>query len=82
MVKIIWIRDFSGTIFFILLNMENLGNQIRDARKLAGLTQQELSDKINVHKDTISGLESGRKKSTSLTVLQLIGKELNIKFEI
>lgn len=62
--------------------MENIGNQIKIARDAAGLTQQQLADKINVHKDTISGLESGRKKSTSITILQLIGEELNITFEI
>jgi transcriptional regulator with XRE-family HTH domain len=59
-----------------------LGIQIRDARKAAGLTQKQLSEKVFVCKDLISSLESGRKKSTSLTVLQLIGKELNIRFEI
>lgn len=82
MVKINWSTILFSTIFSVLLDMENLGIQIKNARKAAGLTQQELSEKINVHKDTISGLESGRKKSTSLTVLQLIGNELNIKFEI
>lgn len=60
-----------------------LGEQIRDARIAKGYKNQaQLAVKLNMSVNTISGLESGRKKSTSLTILQLIGKELDIKFEI
>lgn len=70
-------------IFFVLLVMEkSIGTQIKEARIAAGLTQIQLANKINVHKDTISGLECGRRKSTSITILQLIGNELEVKFEI
>lgn len=68
----------------LYLIMENtIGTKIRDARKAKGYKNQaQLAVKLNVSVDTISGLESGRKKSVSLTILQLIGKELDIKFEI
>lgn len=60
-----------------------IGEQIKEARKAKGFKNAaQLAVKLNVSVDTISGLESGRKKSTSLTILQIIGKELNITFEI
>lgn len=60
-----------------------IGDQIRDARIAKGYKNQaQLAVKLNISVETLSGLESGRKKSTSLTILQLIGKELDIKFEI
>lgn len=61
---------------------KSIGEQIKEARKVKGLTQLQLAGKIRVSLDTISGLESGRKQNTSLTILQLIGTELDIKFEI
>ena len=62
---------------------KSLGTQIRDARKAKGYKNvAQLAVKLNISVNTLSGLESGRKKSTSLTILQLIGNELGIKFEI
>lgn len=63
--------------------VENIGEQIKNARLAKGFKNQaQLAVKLNLSVDTISGLESGRKKSVSLTILQLIGKELDITFEI
>lgn len=63
--------------------MENsIGIKIKEAREAKGLTQFQLAARIRVSLDTISGLECGRKKNTSVTILQLIGDELDIKFEI
>lgn len=60
-----------------------MGEQIKKARLAKGYKNQaQLAVKLNISVETLSGLESGRKKSTSLTILQLIGKELDIKFEI
>jgi len=60
-----------------------IGKQIQEARIAKGYKNQaQLAVKLNMSVDTIAGLESGRKKSTSLTMLQLIGKELGITFEI
>lgn len=62
---------------------QTIGDQIRDARIAKGYKNQaHLAVKLNISVNTISGLESGRKKSTSLTILQLIGEELGITFEI
>lgn len=62
---------------------KTIGNQIKEARIAKGYKNQaQLAVKLNISVETLSGLESGRKKSTSLTILQLIGKELDIKFEI
>ena len=62
---------------------KDLKEQIKEARKAAGFkTAAQLAVKLGVSVDTISGLESGRKKSTSLYILQKIQAELNIKFEI
>lgn len=65
--------------------MENqtIGEKIRDGRIAKGYKNQaQLAVKLNMSVNTISGLESGRKTSTSLTILQLIGKELGITFNI
>lgn len=65
--------------------MENqtIGEKIRDGRIAKGYKNQaQLAVKLNMSVNTISGLESGRKTSTSLTILQLIGRELGITFEI
>ena len=59
-----------------------MGEQIRDARIAKGYSQTQLSAKINVSINTLSGLESGRRKSTSIIILQLISDELGIKFAI
>ncbi len=64
-------------------NQTELGNKIYEARIAKGYKNaSELAVKLNMSVNTISGLESGRKKSTSLTNLRLIGEELGIKFEI
>lgn len=65
------------------MERQTIGDQIKDARKLKGYKNvAQLAVKLNISVATISGLESGRKKSTSLTILQLIGKELEITFKI
>ncbi len=62
---------------------KKLGKIIKDARIAKGYKNQaQLAVKLNMSVNTISGLESGRKTSTSLTILKLIGEELDIKFEI
>lgn len=65
------------------MEKKSIGKQIQEARIAKGYkNQSQLAVKLNISTNTISGLESGRKKSTSLTILQLIGEELGIKFEI
>ena len=45
------------------------GNELRDKREAAGLTQQELADALGVHWTTISRMERERVKISKTTVL-------------
>jgi len=65
------------------MESNNIGAKIKEGRKAKGFKNQaQLAVKLNMSVNTISGLESGRKKSTSVTILQLIGRELGITFQI
>jgi len=65
------------------MDIEKIGKQIKAARIAKGYKNQaQLAVKLNMSVNTISGLESGRKKSVKTLILQLIGKELGITFEI
>lgn len=52
-------------------------NRIAKEREALGLTQVELSEKANVSRAIISGLESGRVTVTTTETLQKIAKALN-----
>ena len=39
--------------------MMNIGNKIHQLRKISGMTQEQLSEKLNVSRQTISKWESG-----------------------
>lgn len=52
-------------------------NRIAKERETLGLTQVELSEKANVSRAIISGLESGRVTVTTTETLQKIAKALN-----
>ena len=39
--------------------MERFGERLKSLRKAAGMTQQELADKLNVHLQTVSKWERG-----------------------
>lgn len=58
------------------------GKKIQEARINKGLTQLQLAVKVNVSISTISNIELAKKDSVSTSTLQLIGKELDIQFEI
>lgn len=62
--------------------MKTIGEQLKEARDKAGLTQLQLASKATVSIGTIGALEQGSKTSTSVTVLALLGKVLKIKFVI
>ena len=63
--------------------MKLIGKQIQKARIAHGFKNQaQLAVKLNMSVNTLSGIESGRKKSTRTEILSIIGKELGIKFEI
>lgn len=79
----IWQYQISYLILALMERKKSIGDQIKEARIAKGFKNQaQLAVKLNMSVNTISGLESGRKKSTSITILKIIGNELNIKFEI
>jgi len=61
---------------------KQLGNRIRHFRKLNGLTQEELSEKIGVENSTLGHIETG-KNLPSMSRLPLIAEALNVEvFEL
>ena len=58
-----------------------MGNKLRDARKKAGMTQSELSEKSGVSRGTIIMLESGNEKNTSTKTLVSLAAALGMTVE-
>lgn len=46
----------------------HIGEAIKDARRLAGLTQEQLAERIGVHRKTVSRLETGSISPTPYAV--------------
>ena len=57
-----------------------LGKRILELRKKCGLTQEELGEKVNVTRQTISNWESGTTSPNS-EQLKLLSKALNISID-
>jgi transcriptional regulator with XRE-family HTH domain len=55
---------------------------IYDARKAAGLTQQQLADAVGTTQSVISQLESADYDGHSLSMLRRIGQALNMRVHI
>ena len=64
---------------------QNIGETIRNERKSAGLTQQQLADKIGSKKSFISRIENGHSDIQLSTLYKLIeqgmGKKINLLIE-
>lgn len=58
--------------------MNPIGEQIKDARIKAGITQEELAEKVGVIRQTITEYESGRIKPSADVLLKIMS-ELKIK---
>lgn len=58
-----------------------MSTNIKKMRKVKGLTQGELGEKIGVKHNTIAGYESGRTEP-SLETLQAIAEELGVSMEV
>jgi len=62
------------------MNLLKIGQQLRQDRRAAGLSQQQVSDRSGVDRSTISKLESGHLPEIGYTKLErlaaLFGKEL------
>lgn len=76
--------DYSN-MFLLHLYMDektkSIGEQLKEAREKAGLTQLELYEKSKITPYTISQLENGKEGVNLDTILKL-QKALNIKFSI
>lgn len=59
---------------------ELLGARIREVRKLRGLTQERLSEKVGVEPKQVSRIESG-KSSPSTETLESIARELQVEMK-
>jgi len=55
----------------------SLNERIKAARKIVGLTQQDLADAIGVSKSTIAGYEIGNREPDSIKLYK-IAKALNV----
>jgi HTH-type transcriptional regulator / antitoxin HipB len=64
------------------MQLANLGPLLRDARKAAGLSQQQLAGPLGMSRATISALESGRCTeigfSKLVALLETVGLEINV----
>ncbi|XWK87479.1 MAG: helix-turn-helix transcriptional regulator [Phormidium sp.] len=63
------------------LNAE-LAQLIYNARKQAGLTQQQLADRIGTKQSVIARLEDADYEGHSLSMLQKIARALNYRLEV
>lgn len=59
---------------------KNIGNRIRQCRKEHNLTQEQLSEKINIAPNYLGQIENG-KRGVNLTNLINIANTLNITFD-
>ena len=45
-----------------LKQREAIGNRLKEARKLAGLSQQQAADLLDMHRPTVSEIEAGNRR--------------------
>ena len=57
---------------------EQFGKKVRETRLKKGLSQGDVSRRLNVHRSYISGIERGV-RNPSLKVIQKIAKALEVK---
>lgn len=62
------------------MEKEEIGKKIKILRKTRGLTQQQLADKLNVKRATISNYEIGR-RSPHIKELEDISEALGVNLE-
>jgi transcriptional regulator with XRE-family HTH domain len=65
------------------MSIRDLGAQLREARRRAGLSQLELAEPLGMSRATISAIESGRCReigaSKLIALLEMTGLELVVK---
>ena len=58
---------------------QHLGARIKAGRERAGLTQQELADRVGITRVYVAKLEGADRDSPSLPVLERIAKAIGVK---
>lgn len=58
--------------------LQNFGEQVKKKRKIAGLSQEDLAAKLNVHRTYMSFIERGQRNPSLLMVFK-ISRALKIK---
>ena len=61
--------------------LQNFGEQVRKKRRLAGLSQEELAEKLNIHRTYMSFIERGQ-RNPSLLMIFKISRALKLKMPI
>lgn len=71
-------EHFSDTPFYRAVDAASLGRSISDARKEAGMTQQQLAVKLGVTRGTIVRLEHGQPVSTvvAMKAIREVGRDV------
>ncbi|WP_180174066.1 helix-turn-helix domain-containing protein [Acinetobacter sp. YH01024] len=64
-----------------MASREEIGKEIRLARKALGYTQKNLSEKTNVNKTTISEIENGH-FTGSFSIFESILNAVGLQFEV
>jgi len=60
-----------------ITTLEKFGARVRELRKDAGLSQEELAELAELHRTYISGIERGE-RNASLTSIERISNALNV----
>lgn len=74
------LAEFDATYAATKLALE-VGEQVRDAREAAGLTQRELASRMGTSQAAIARLEAGGVSAT-LTTLQRVATALNLEVAV
>ena len=74
------LAEFDATYAATKLALE-VGEQVRDAREAAGLTQRELASRMGTSQAAIARLEAGGVSAT-LTTLQKVATALNLEVAV
>jgi transcriptional regulator with XRE-family HTH domain len=62
--------------------MTNISDNVRKARKKAGLSQDKLAREADVAYNTVVKIESGENKNPTIETLRSIAKALNVPVDV
>ena len=63
----------------VLINQENIGRVIREARTRKGLSQPELARRVGVTQPDISDIERGERNNLTLKMLDRLARALDME---